>query len=395
MDAHSPGVRYGTAVANGSRLLRVLQEMAAEKGYATGVVTAEPSPTADRLGAWLSSEQHGEMAWMAKTPERRADPRAVVPGARSAIAFATSYRSGEAPPADRLRAELRGKVARYAWSRDYHDVLTEELRGIVAAVDKEAGTDGNKTYVDTGPVLERDVAVRAGIGFASKNTNVIRPGDGSFLFLGAGITRAEIETTPSDARPGCGSCRICLDDCPTKAIVAPHVVDARLCISYLTIELKGSIPRHLRRSMGAWVFGCDICQDVCPWNAAGKADARPEFRARSEEDTAPSLPALLALDDDAFRLRFKGTPVLRTKRRGLLRNAAVALGNHRDSRGTPALAAALVDHEALIRGHAAWALGEIAAHAGDAAARSALGAARAREADPAVREEIESALAAC
>ena len=332
---------------------------------------------------------------MAKTPERRTDPNQVVPGARSVLAFATSYRSGEAPPGDRLRAELRGKVARYAWSQDYHDVLTEELRDIVAAVEKEAGVDGNKTYVDTGPVLERDIAVRAGLGFASKNTNLIRPGDGSFLFLGAGISKAEIDPTPSDARPGCGSCRICLDDCPTKAIVAPHVVDARLCISYLTIELRGAIPRHLRRAIGAWVFGCDVCQDVCPWNAAGKADARPEFRARSEEDTAPSLPALLALDDDGFRRRFKGTPVLRTKRRGLLRNAAVALGNHRDPRGTPSLQSALLDPEPLVRGHAAWALGEIALHAGDAAARAALATARAREADPAVREEIESALAAC
>lgn len=379
-------------MANESRLLRVLAEMAAEKGYAAGVAPAEPSPTASRLGEWLADEKHGEMAWMAKAPERRADPQAVVPGAKSVIAFATSYRTGEAPPADRLRAELRGKVARYAWSRDYHDVLTEEVRGIVTAVEKEAGLEagGNRTYVDTGPVLERDVAVRAGLGFASKNTNVIRPGDGSFLFLGAGITKAEIEPTPSDARPGCGSCRICLDDCPTKAIVAPHVVDARLCISYLTIELRGPIPRALRRSMGAWIFGCDICQDVCPWNAAGKADARPEFRPRSEEDMAPSLPELLALDDEGFRRRFKGTPVLRTKRRGLLRNAAVALGNHRDPRGTPALAAALLDPEPLVRGHAAWALGEIA----DAAARSALETSRTRETDPFVCGEIETALAA-
>lgn len=378
-------------MANGSRLLRVLAEMAAEKGYAAGVAPAEPSPTAGRLTEWLAGDRHGEMAWMAKTPERRADPHAVLPGAKSVIAFATSYRAGEAPPAERLRAELRGKIARYAWSRDYHDVLTEEVRGIVTAVEKEAGLEegGNRTYVDTGPVLERDVAVRAGLGFASKNTNVIRPGDGSFLFLGAGITRAEIEPTPSDARPGCGSCRICLDDCPTKAIVAPHVVDARLCISYLTIELRGPIPRALRRSMGAWIFGCDVCQDVCPWNAAGEADARPEFRPRSEEDVAPSLPELLALDDEGFRRRFKGTPVLRTKRRGLLRNAAVALGNHRDPRGTPALAAALLDPEPLVRGHAAWALGEIA----DAAARSALETSRARETDPFVREEIETAIA--
>lgn len=376
-------------MANGSRLLRVLAEMAAEKGYAAGVASAEPSPTAARLGEWLAGEKQGEMAWMAKTPERRSDPRAVLPEAKSVIAFATSYRAGEPPTAERIRAELRGKVARYAWSRDYHDVLTEEVRAIAAAVEKEAGVEGNRTYVDTGPVLERDVAVRAGLGFASKNTNLIRPGDGSFLFLGAAITRAEIEGTPSDARPGCGSCRICLDECPTKAIVAPHVVDARLCISYLTIELRGPIPRPLRRPMGAWIFGCDVCQDVCPWNAAGEADARPEFRPRSEEDMAPSLPELLALDDEAFRRRFKGTPVLRTKRRGLLRNAAVALGNHRDPRGTPVLAASLQDPEPLVRGHAAWALGEI----GDPPARAALEAARSRETDPFVREEIEATLA--
>lgn len=370
-----------------SRLLRVLQEMAAEKGYAAGVASAEPSPTSAHLGSWLADGKHGEMAWMAKAPERRSDPGAVVPGARSVIAFATSYRGAEPPKEDRLRAELRGRVARYAWSTDYHDVLTEEVRAIVSAVEKEAGVEGNRTYVDTGPVLERDVAVRAGLGFASKNTNVIRPGDGSFLFLAAGITKAELPPTPSDARPGCGSCRICLDDCPTKAIVAPHVVDARLCISYLTIELRGPIPRHLRRSMGAWIFGCDVCQDVCPWNAAGEADARAELRAKSEEEMAPSLPELLALDDEGFRRRFKGTPVLRTKRRGLLRNAAVALGNHRDERGVAPLTASLVDPEPLVRGHAAWALGEIGG-----SARAALDAARPRETDPFVREEIEAAL---
>ena len=369
--------------------------MAAEKGYAAGVAPAAASPTADRLDRWLVEERHGELAWMAKAPERRTDPARVVPEARSLVAFATPYRTSEPPPAARIAAELRGKIARYAWSRDYHDVLTAELRGIVDAVEKEAGVAGNRTYVDTGPVLERDVAARAGLGFASKNTNLIRPGEGSFLFLGAAITKAEIEPTPSTDRPGCGSCRICLDDCPTKAIVAPNVVDARLCISYLTIELRGPIPRHLRRPMGAWIFGCDVCQDVCPWNAAAKTPGRDEFRPSSDEDMAPSLPALLALDDEGFRRRFKGTPVLRTKRRGLLRNAAVALGNHRDPRGTPALAGALADPEPLVRGHAAWGLGEIAAAAGDAAARSALERARSGEADAFVREEIEAALSLC
>lgn len=378
--------------APASRLLRVLAEMAAEKGYAAGAAPAERAPTAGRLERWLVEERHGEMAWMAKTPERRTDPRAVLPGARSLVAFATPYRTEEPPPTDRLRAELRGKVARYAWSRDYHDVLTAEVRAIMETVEREAGTGGNRTYVDTGPVLERDVAVRAGLGFASKNTNLIRPGQGSFLFLAAGVTSAEIEPTPSADRPGCGSCRICLDECPTKAIVDEHVVDARLCISYLTIELRGPIPRHLRRAMGAWIFGCDVCQDVCPWNAAAKSPARDEFRPAGEEDMAPSLPALLALDDDGFRRRFRGTPVLRTKRRGLLRNAAVALGNHRDPRGTPALTAALSDPEPLIRAHAAWGLGEIASFAGDAGARRALESALPRETDPAVRDEITECL---
>ena len=374
-------------MANGSRLLRVLQEIAAEKGFATGVAGPEPSPTAPHLGRWLQDGMQGEMAWMSRDPARRVDPSAVLPGARSQIAFATTYRTEIPPP--NLAAELRGRVARYAWNRDYHDVLTREVREIVARVDTEAGTSGNRSYVDTGPVLERDVAARAGLGFASKNTNLIRPGEGSFLFLGAGITAAELPPTPSHDRAGCGTCTICLDQCPTKAIVAPHVVDARLCISYLTIELRGPIPRHLRRAVGTWVFGCDVCQDVCPWNAAEKTPGRPEFRPATIDDMAPSLPALLALDDAAFRARFKGTPILRPKRRGILRNAAVALGNHRDPRGVVPLIGALADAEPLVRGHAAWALGEIAGRD----ARAALDAARTRESDAFVREEIESALA--
>lgn len=374
-----------------SRLLRVLQEIAAEKGYAVGVAPASPSASGGRLRQWLNEGMQGEMAWMGRAPERRIDPQAVLPGARSVVAFATSYRTEEPPPDERLRDELRGRIARYAWNRDYHDVLTPELRAILDRVDAEAGVDGNRTYVDTGPVLERDAAARAGLGFASKNTNLIRPGEGSFLFLGAGLTRAELPPTEANERAGCGSCRICIDDCPTGAIVAPGVVDARLCISYLTIELRGPIPRPLRRSVGAWVFGCDVCQDVCPYNAAPRAPGREELRPPDEEAMAPRLPDLLALDDAGFRARFRGTPLLRTKRRGMLRNAAVALGNHRDPRGTPALVAALGDAEPLVRGHAAWALGEIAS-AGDPAARPPLDAARGQEPDPWVREEIEAAL---
>lgn len=382
--------------APASRLLRVLAEMAAEKGYAVGVAEAAPSPTAPRFGQWLEEGMQGEMAWMAKAPARRTDPAEVVPGARSLIAFATPYRTDAPPPDADIAKALRGRVARYAWNRDYHDVLTAEVREIVARVGAEAGgaaTVEDRTYVDTGPVLERDVAVRAGLGFSSKNTNLIRPGEGSFLFLAAGITTAELPPTPPSERAGCGTCRICLDACPTGAIVAPNVVDARLCISYLTIELRGAIPRALRRKIGSWVFGCDVCQDVCPWNAAPKTPGRAEFRPATEEDMAPSLPALLALDDEAFRRRFRGTPLLRPKRRGILRNAAVALGNHRDPRGTPALAAALLDVEPLVRGHAAWALGEIALAAGDRGAQTALEAARPREADAFVREEIDAALA--
>lgn len=383
------------AVPRSSRLLRVLAEMAAEKGYAVGVADAAPSPTAPHLEAWLADGKQGEMAWMAKTPSRRSDPGEVVPGARSLLAFATPYRTHAPPPDADVAAALRGRVARYAWNRDYHDVLTAEVRDIVARVDAEAGAStANRTYVDTGPVLERDVAVRAGLGFSSKNTNLIRPGEGSFLFLGAGITTAELPPTPPSERAGCGTCRICLDACPTGAIVAPNVVDARLCISYLTIELRGPIPRALRRKVGSWVFGCDVCQDVCPWNAAPKTPGRPEFRPATEEDMAPSLPALLALDDEAFRRRFRGTPLLRPKRRGILRNAAVALGNHRDPRGVPSLEGALLDAEPLVRGHAAWALGEIAGASGDRAARIALETARAKEADAFVREEIDAALAA-
>jgi epoxyqueuosine reductase len=242
--------------------------------------------------------------------------------------------------------------------------------------------------VDTGPLLEREIAVHAGLGFVGKNTNLIHPRLGSWLFLGELLLTLEVPLGESEQGGTCGRCTRCLDACPTNAFVAPFVLDARRCISYLTVELKGPIPRQLRPLMGNRIFGCDICQQVCPWNRRfARPTSEPAFRPRANA-IAPALLDLITLDDDGFRQRFRGSPAKRTNRRGLLRNAAVALGNWADPVAVPALVRALADAEPLIRGHAAWALGRIAT----ADAQRALRQAWATESDEWVREELQLAL---
>jgi epoxyqueuosine reductase len=279
------------------------------------------------------------------------------------------------------RAELRGRVAAYALDDDYHRVLERKLRalgGVLAAAYPGCRT---RRYVDTGAVLEREWAVRGGLGWFGKNTMLLSTRAGSWFFLAELIT--DLELVP-DAPTGahCGRCTSCLDACPTHALADGLVMDARRCISYLTIEHRGPIPRTLRAAMGPWIFGCDVCQQVCPWNPASALD---EERASFQH---PHLPDLLGLDDAAFRARFRRTPLMRAKRRGLLRNVAVALGNTGNPAASPALTRAMRDPDALVRAHAAWALGAI----DDQPARRALEEAR-HDADAAVREEVGAALA--
>jgi epoxyqueuosine reductase len=303
---------------------------------------------------------------------------------RSIIVLGMNYYTSPAMPE---ASRGCGWMSRYAWGQDYHTVLSDKLKALVAFIQDREGADVQaRWYVDTGPVLERELAWRAGLGWPGKNTNLINRQLGSWLFLGAILLDREL-AYDAPATAHCGTCTRCLVACPTGALVAPGVLDARRCISYLTIELRGPIPRELRPLMGTHIFGCDICQAVCPWNRKAPVSSEAAFLPRAGF-AAPELMPLLRLSEGEFRVRFRGSPVTRAKRRGLLRNVAVALGNLRDLRALPALEAALHDAEPLIRGHAAWALGRI----GGSRARHMLHDALRTECDPDVREEMTAAL---
>ncbi len=353
-----------------------------------GITSAEPPPHAEELDRWLEAGYAGEMAYLARNAVRRADPRVAVPGARSIIVCGVHYRAAEPDPAA-WNNPANGRISRYAWGDDYHDVLLPRLRALQEWLEARVGrAEIGRSYVDTGPVLERPVGEMAGLGFQGKNTLLIHPRQGSWFFLGEILVDAELDVDQPRQLGTCGGCTRCLEACPTRAFVGPYVLDARRCISYLTIELKGPIPRELRPLMGNHIYGCDVCQEVCPWNRRwGAYTGEPAFEPRPGL-AGPSLLELIALDDQAFRSRFRGSPIKRIKRRGLLRNVAVALGNWGAPEAVDALAAALNDHEPLIRGHAAWALGRI----GGTRAHAALVRRLAVEDDGWVREESEAAL---
>lgn len=343
--------------------------------------SAAPPASAPRLADWLAAGHHADMGWMARNAARRADPRLVLPGAQTIITLAVSYGaeddssskahasrreqpsavsgSGGSPAGDPPPAcPPAGRVARYARYADYHDVLGERLRLLAAFVD-ELGGAGTRSfwYADTGPVLERGLAERAGLGFIGKHTNLIGRQFGNWFLLAEVLTTLPLQPDPPE-RNRCGTCSRCLAACPTGAFVAPFTLDARRCISYLTIELKGTIPEALRPAIGDRIFGCDDCLEVCPWNRFAREGRMLRAHARPDL-AAPDLPALLALDEPGFRRRFAGTPVLRAKRRGLLRNVCVALGNVGDARALPALETARRDAEPLVREHAEWAITRI------------------------------------
>ena len=365
-----------------------------ELGFArVGFAAADPLELgAERLAAWRSEGRHAAMTYL-EGP--RHDPRHLLGEAKTLIAVALAYpASRDLVPLRRAAAgaALTGVVARYARGDDYHDVMRKKLRRLADAVANLLGRPILARHcVDTAPLLERAAAERAGLGFAAKSTMTIIPGVGSYVLLGELLVDAEISADAPIA-PGCGSCRLCLDACPTGAFVAAHVLDARRCISYLTIETSGPIPRELRPLIGVRVFGCDVCQDVCPFNAAaeGKPSA-PELLPRRHL-AAPDLIELLDLGSARYRQFVKGTALRRTHRAQLARNAAIALGNTKDLRAVLPLTRAVSAHtSALVRGHAAWALGEIGVAARELA-ESALGCAAAHDPDPFVREEAEWAL---
>jgi epoxyqueuosine reductase len=349
-----------------------------------GITSAAPLAHGGRLHAWVAQGFAGEMGYMSRDVERRVDPSRVLPDVCSIIVLGMNYYTSPGVPE---ASPGRGWIARYSWGQDYHAVLGDKLKALVGFIREVEGADVQaRWYVDTGPILERELAWRAGLGWPGKNTNLINRRLGSWLFLGAILLNREL-VYDAPATAHCGTCTRCLVACPTGALVAPGVLDARRCISYLTIELRGPIPRELRPLLGTHIFGCDICQAVCPWNRKAPESSDPAFLPRAGF-AAPELIPLLGLSDDEFRARFRGSPIARAKRRGLLRNVAVALGNLRDLRALPALEAALHEADPLIRSHAAWALGRL----GGSSARRILHTALSSERDVDVQEEMTLAL---
>jgi len=307
----------------------------------------------EALEQWVEAGFNGSMRWMQNT-ERRQDPQSVLPGAQGIVVVGMSYYDGT--PNRPLKAKTHGRIARYSRGRDYHKTMEKRLKQLSSAIREAAGPETQtRYYVDTGPVLERAAAKRAGLGFIGKNTLFINPRFGSWLFLGEIITNIAFSESPSSEFPDCGSCQLCIDACPTDAIVEPFKLDARRCISYLTIEERGDIEPELRSRMGEWLFGCDICQEVCPFNET----AEQASSGLEDLDSAEGLDltALLQLKtQEEFRARFRARPLLRAKREGLLRNAAIAAGNSGESKHTPWLMQAAKQESPLVRRHAKWAL---------------------------------------
>ena len=342
---------------------------------------------ASRLTEWLELGHHGEMGYLQDRKEAYANPGSVLEGARTLVMLMLDYHTLEPAPA---KAE-RGRVARYAWGAvDYHDLIHGKLEHLKRELERRHPEAAVRGVVDTAPLLEREYAQLAGLGWQGKNTLLLSPGRGSYFFLACLLTSLDLPLDTPATTDHCGTCTACLDACPTSAFVGPNLMDARKCISYLTIELKGQIPSELRPKMGNWLFGCDVCQEVCPWNRFAAPTDEPGFAPR-ESGGELDAAELLMLDEDTFRARFRRTPLWRPKRRGILRNAAIVLGNSTaqlSGRAADALIAGLRDGEPLVRGACAWAMGR---HLDDQlilVLRNRLTV----EADADVRQEIEAAL---
>jgi epoxyqueuosine reductase len=361
-----------------------LNSAAVAEGFSlVGVCPAVTPSGLHRLYEWIDAGFPGEMHYFAGRREAYRNPSSVLPGVRSIVMLAMNYADADATE---LTAD-RGRVARYARGEDYHDVLWAKLDRLSERLGKLAPGSRSRSVVDTAPLLERDLAQLAGLGWIGKNTLLLNKTAGSWFVLGALLTDAELDYDEPHELQHCGTCTACLDACPTGAFVGPHELDPRRCISYLTIEHRSPIPRELRGGIGDWLFGCDVCQDVCPWNH--HATASPAATIPSLPDLASlDLVALLEITEQEFRERFRHTPLWRPKRRGLLRNAAIVLGNQRNEIAVPALAKALGDSEPLVRGAAAWALGQFQCDRAIQALRDRL----LIETDQTVREEISVAL---
>jgi len=354
-----------------------------------GITTAEPLVEAGAAyRQWIDAGMHAGMEYLAVRAERVAHPQRVKPLARSIIAVAMNYYAGEAvPPED---GTPRGRIARYAWGDDYHLVMWKRLRALCASL-KTRGAALAHYYVDTGPMLDRAIAQRAGLGWCGRHGCLITKSFGTWVVLGEVLTDLALQPD-APASGDCGYCEACLrgdEACPTGAIVAPGVVDSRKCISYWTIEHRGWIPREVRPTLQDMIFGCDLCQEACPFNRLARPTTHSEFQPRPDVGPYPELLPLVNIDEETYQRRFQRSPLKRAKRNGLRRNVAIALGNLGDRRAVPELIRALRDPEdPIVRGHAAWALGRI----GGDAARAALQAAAGDEQDARVLEEIGEAL---
>lgn len=364
-------------------LTRRVKSKAEELGFAAVGIAPVSAIPEDRLNAWLAREYHGTMSYLERNTERRLDAGKILPGARSIISVAANYLHPKEMPYDQ---PARGVISRYAAGDDYHRVIEQRLQELLDFIGELEPEVQGKLYVDTGPVLDKYWASRSGIGWLGKHTNILSRQLGSWFFLGEILLDRELEY---DA-PGldfCGSCTRCIDACPTAAIVEPYVLDSRRCISYLTIELREDIPEEFRKTMGNLIYGCDICQEVCPWNREAPTSSIEEFAPR-EINQAPELRELARMEREDFPQRYRDSAVKRTKWRGLMRNVAVAMGNSGDPEMIPELVGLLNTEDSMIRRHAAWALARI----GTADATEALRRRKAREEDPETLRILENLL---
>lgn len=343
-------------------LTRKVKEEAYRLGFdLIGVTTPDPPPHAAAYVDWLALGRHGQMEYLAR--ERalalRLDPRQVLPGCRSVLVLGIRYPVPNLIGERSSRSRLTGRISSYACGEDYHDVLLPRLHALVNSLERLLGRKVTyRPYSDTGPVLERDLAQRAGLGWIGKNTCLINPTLGSYFFLAEIFLDVALNPDEPFAEDRCGTCRRCIEACPTACIMPDRTIDAGRCISYLTIENKGEIPPDLRPLMADWIFGCDVCQMVCPWNRFARGEFDEAFAPRPEV-AVPDLRVEISLTPADFNRKFRTSPIRRARRRGYLRNIAVALGNSCDPEALPALKKALEDREDLVRSHAAWALQQL------------------------------------
>lgn len=356
------------------------RKKALQLGFDAIGVTSLENFSSDRFQEWLELGYEGEMGYMRRNSEKRIDMEKVLPGVRSVVCFRSNY-FPRRKSLDYLKNKEEGDISIYALNEDYHDVILPRLKELESFIQQEFSGVKSKIYVDTGPVLEKPLAQKAGLGWIGKHTNLVTEGIGSWYFLSEILLDIELPVSEM-AVDRCGTCRDCIDICPTQAIVAPYVLDSRKCISYLNIELKGVIPIEFRKAIGNRIYGCDDCQIVCPWNSFASITYEKAYLEKTDTNR---LIDLMQLDDEGFRNRFRKSPIKRLKRKRFLRNVAVALGNSENPEAVPVLERALKDKEPLIRSHSVWALGEIL----DGEALLLVEKHLSMESDPWVLEEIE------